>query len=65
MARHPSAFINVIAQGRHFSEALYWLQDTWDELQDERIAHKETRERLERVFSLLRSLHPENYTDQL
>ena len=30
--RHPAAFINVIAEGRNFDEALKWLQTIWDEL---------------------------------
>lgn len=33
-AKHPAAFINVIADEGDKAEALEWLQRTWDELQD-------------------------------
>ena len=32
--RHPAAFINNIAEEGTKSEAIEWLQKTWDELQD-------------------------------
>ena len=40
MAKHPAAFINVIAESRNFNEAIEHLQKTWDELQDLREAAK-------------------------
>jgi hypothetical protein len=29
-AKHPSAFVNAIAEGRNFDEAIAALQDLWD-----------------------------------
>ena len=40
MARHPAAFINAIAEEGTKAEAIKYLQETWDELQD---AKKEIR----------------------
>lgn len=39
-ARHPAAFINAIADEGTKSEAVEWLQRTWDELCDLRAAHE-------------------------
>ena len=41
MAKHPAAFINAIAEGRNFDEAIKYLQETWDELQDLKGARRE------------------------
>lgn len=38
MAKHPAAFINVIAASGDKNEAVTWLQDTWDDLQNLRLA---------------------------
>lgn len=37
-AKHPAAFINVIVEDGTKDEAIEWLQRTWDELQNLRIA---------------------------
>jgi hypothetical protein len=38
-AKHPAAFINVIAEEGTKAEAVEWLQRTWDELCDLRQGH--------------------------
>lgn len=35
---HPAAFINVIAEDRCFDEAIHYLQDTWNDLCNLKIA---------------------------
>lgn len=34
MAKYPAAFINTIAESGSKAEAIKYLQETWDELQD-------------------------------
>lgn len=41
MAKHPAAFINVIAEDGDKAEAIDYLQQTWDELMNLKLAlHK-------------------------
>jgi len=37
-SKHSAAFINVIADGGDFEEAIEWLQRTWDDYVNMRIA---------------------------
>ena len=45
-AKHPAAFINQVAEGRHFSEAIEWLQRTWDDYIDADTKRKDAEAKL-------------------
>lgn len=38
MAKHPAAFINIIADEGNKKEAVRYLQETWDELMNVQLA---------------------------
>lgn len=43
MAKHPAAFINTIAESGSKAEAIEYLQETWDELQDLKVELDEAK----------------------
>jgi hypothetical protein len=49
VARHPAAFINVLATK---DEAIQWLQRTWDDLMDARAQIKHQRASLARLATM-------------